>query len=302
MEKIDYLGWPNCYRLSNNVVDLIVTTDVGPRVIRFGFTGEENAFKEVKEHAGLTGGDEWRLYGGHRLWHAPESLPRSYQLDNTPVEIEEDGGVVRVTQPTESATGIQKQIDLRLWPGEAHVTVTHRLTNHSLWPVELAPWALSVMAAGGTGIMPLPPRGPHPENLLPTSSFTVWPYTNMADPRWTWGTKYILLRQNPEAEEAQKGGLSRSQGWTAYARDGLLFVKLFETVEGASYPDFGCSLELYTDAGILEVETLAPLRVLEPETSVEHIEEWHLFRDVRTPTNDKEVDEHVLPKVRAVKP
>ena len=78
VEKTEYRGWQNCYRLSNNLVDLIVTTDVGPRVIRFGFVGEENEFKEYEELMGRTGGAEWRIYGGHRLWHAPEARPRTY--------------------------------------------------------------------------------------------------------------------------------------------------------------------------------------------------------------------------------
>ena len=29
-------------------------------------------FKEYDEQMGKTGGDEWRIYGGHRLWIAPE--------------------------------------------------------------------------------------------------------------------------------------------------------------------------------------------------------------------------------------
>ena len=59
-----------------------------------------------------------------------------------------------------------------------------------------APWALSVMDTGGTAIIPLPPRGSHEDNLLPANSMTFWAYTDMADPRWTWGEKYLLLRQD----------------------------------------------------------------------------------------------------------
>src|SRR5688500_11349363 len=106
MEKIDYKGWPNCYRLSNGVVDLVITTDVGPRVIRFGFLGEDNEFKEYAEMSGKTGGDEWRIYGGHRLWHAPEAAPRTYFPDNAPVQIEEHAGFVRLIQSVETTTGI----------------------------------------------------------------------------------------------------------------------------------------------------------------------------------------------------
>jgi hypothetical protein len=299
MERIDYKGWPNCYRLSNDLVDLIVTTDVGPRIIRFGFVGEDNEFKEYEETMGLTGGDEWRIYGGHRLWHAPEDTVRTYFPDNTPVKIEQWEGGARVTQPPEPTTGIEKQIDIQLSPDEAHVKLTHRLRNTNLWPVELAPWALSVMAQGGLVIIPLPPRGSHAENLLPTNTLTLWAYTDMSDPRWTWGEKYVLLHQDPQATRPQKIGAMVKDGWAAHARNGHLFVKKFAYTTGARYPDLGCSFETFTNADMLEVETVAPLVILQPGEAAEHVEHWFLFRDVPTPSNDADVDANVLPKIEA---
>lgn len=299
MEKINYKGWPNSYRLSNDLVDLVVLTDVGPRIIRFGFIGEENEFKEYEEMRGKIGGDEWRIYGGHRLWHAPEIIPRTYFPDNSPVQWEEHGDFVRLVQPVEATTGIQKEIDIRLYPDAAHVQVTHRLRNHNCWAVELAPWALSVMAPGGTAIVPLPPRGAHPEFLQAVSTIALWAYTDMSDPRWTWGQKYILLRQDPHAITPQKAGAMVPDGWAAYVHNGHLFVKKFDYVQGARYPDLGCAVEVWTDTDMLEVETLGPLAHLQPGAEVEHIEHWFLFRDVPEPRGDADVDAYVLPKVRA---
>ncbi len=297
MEKIVYGGWPNCYRLTNGCVELIVTGDVGPRIIRFGFCDGENVFFENPGDAGLTGGTDWRLYGGHRLWHAPEARPRTYAPDNSPVTFSTEGGIVRATQPIEPTTGIQKQIDLALDTSEASVTVTHRLINTTLWAIDLAPWALSVMAGGGIGIIPLPPRGLHQENLLPTSSLALWAYTDLADPRWTWGTKYILLRQDASAKTPQKIGISRSLNWAAYVRNGTLFVKQIEGRNDAPYPDMGSSIEMFTNSDMLEVETLGSMVKLDPGAAVEHVERWSLFRDVPMPASDDDVERHVLPLI-----
>ena len=49
VEKTAYKGWKNCYRVSNGEVELIVTGDVGPRIIRFGFVGGQNLFKEFAD-------------------------------------------------------------------------------------------------------------------------------------------------------------------------------------------------------------------------------------------------------------
>lgn len=297
IEKVEYRGWPNCWRLSNRVVDLIATTDVGPRIMRFGFLGEENEFKEYREMVGKTGGSEWRIYGGHRLWHAPEASPRSYSPDNGPVQFQQHPSFVRLIQATEPTTGIQKEIDIRLAQDKAAVHITHRLRNSNLWDVRLAPWALSVMAPGGRAILPFPPRGSHQENLLPANSLTLWAYTDLSDPRWTWGNRFLMLRQDPSSSSPQKVGMMNTEGWVAYARNGHLFVKKFQYTRGAEYPDLGCSAETFTNADMLEAETLGPLVSLPPGEAVEHVEGWSLHRGVPVPDNDTDVDRHVLPKI-----
>jgi hypothetical protein len=300
IRKIAYQGWKNCCRISNGKIELIVTTDVGPRVIRFGFVGGQNLFKEYSEQLGKRGGKKWRIYGGHRLWHAPEAEPRTYFPDNSPVTLEKRGRVVRVIQPVETTTGIQKEIDFRMSPNRARVELVHRLRNTNLWPVEFAPWALTVMATGGTAIVPLPPRGSHPEDLPPGNLLTLWLYTDMSDPRWTWGRKYILLRQDPSPKvKPQKVGAMVPDGWIGYARGGELFVKTFRHDLAARYPDWGCSVETFTNHEMLEVETLGPVVTLAPGATVEHIEHWHLFRDVPVPHNDRDVDRYVRPKIKS---
>jgi hypothetical protein len=299
LETIEYKGW-NCVRLANEKIEVVVTLDVGPRIIRCGFLNGPNFFKEYSDTLGVKSGDEWNIFGGHRLWHAPENDPRTYAPDNAPIEWEEVENGARFMQPVEATTGIQKEIEVRLPDDEARVEVEHFLTNKGVWPVELAPWALSVMDVGGVAIIPLPPRGTHPEELLPTSSITIWPFTHMNDERWTWGEKYILLRQNEQAPTPQKIGVRVPDGWAAYANNNQLFVKTFDYYEDETYPDFGSVVETFTNHEMLELETLAPTTKLEPGDSDFHLETWHLFDGVSTPQNEAEVEEHVLPQVREI--
>ena len=137
--KVDYKGWQNSYRLSNDCVELIKTTDIRPHIICIGFSGDKNEFKEYPEQVGKTGGDEWRIYGGHRLWLAPENMPRSYSPDNSPVDFKKHPGLVRLIQPVEASTGIQLKIDIALDTESADVPVTRRLRNFNLWSMTLTP-------------------------------------------------------------------------------------------------------------------------------------------------------------------
>jgi hypothetical protein len=307
LEQIPYAGWQNCYRFSNGLIELIITGDVGPRIIRFGFVGKENQFAELPEQLGQTGGNEWRLYGGHRFWHAPEEPRRTYYPDNAPVTVQEHEGFVRVIQQPESTTGLQKEMDIRIWLDEAQVRVTHRLRNLNLWGVEVAPWALSVMAPGGTAVLPLPTRLQHGLTFLPSSALVIWPYTELNDPRWHFGREHIFLRQDPGRESPQKIGLAGAPGWAAYQRGHDLFISWFMPQPEAVYPDMGSRVEFFTNNLFLEVETLGPLTKLPPGGVVEHVEKWALFHDVPLLKvgdggEDTAVRQQILPRLLAVKP
>lgn len=296
VERTAYGGWDNCYRITNGLVEVVVTADVGPRVIRFGFVGGPNEFAEFAEQLGKVGGEEWRIYGGHRLWHAPEAKPRTYYPDNEPVEVQVlDEFSLLAVQPTEQWTGVQKSLQITLHPTEAKVTVLHRLTNRNLWTIELAPWALSVMAKGGRAVLPQPPFIPHEEKLLPARPIVQWHYTDMTDPRWTFGKRYIILRQDPTRPNPQKLGIANPDGWAAYINGDRVFLKRFRHIEGATYPDFGCSTEVFTNADMLEVETLGPLTPLQPGETVEHEERWFLFRNIAVGETEDEIAQALEP-------
>lgn len=297
IEKVNYHGWNNCYRLSNDQIELILVADIGPRIIHFSRRNGENRFAVIHADLGKNGGNKWRLYGGHRLWHAPESMPRTYYPDNRPVEVLVLENGVHVRQSIESSTGIQKEMVIRLDADDEQVHVSHFLKNTNLWPVELAPWTLSVMAPGGVAILPLPERGSHESNLLPTSTIALWAYTNLADPRWSWGKQVILLRQETQAPSPLKIGLSEATDWLAYAHHGELFIKKFDTFRGQNYPDKNCASEVFTNHEILELESLGPLTKLETGEVAQHNEHWWLLEGVPEPVTVQQVEEEILPMI-----
>ncbi|MDD3927912.1 MAG: hypothetical protein PHT33_14780 [bacterium] len=299
IEKIEFKGWKNCVRISNGIIELIATTDVGPRIISFGFLDGPNEFAVFDEQAGMIGGDEWRIYGGHRLWHSPEKAVRTYSPDNTPIEMIEEDGKVILRQPTESLTGITKEIELEMSPDEPKLSVVHRITNDNLWAVDLAPWALSVMAPGGTAVVPQPEYAEE-NGFAPNRSVSVWPYASMGDDRINWGHDYIMLKQDTMAKGPFKFGLNADSNWCAYANNGHLFVKLFDYIDEALYPDYEASVECYTNDRMLELETLGPLVYLEPGAVIEHPEGWVLLKGIEHPQGEKDIKENIQPEINRI--
>ena len=108
IEKTNYKGWPNSYRISNGEVEVVITSDIGPRIMRYAFPGGQNFFKEFAEGLGKSGEPTWQLRGGHRIWIAPEDPVRTYAPDNGPVHISIKGDVLQATEPTEPLTGLEK--------------------------------------------------------------------------------------------------------------------------------------------------------------------------------------------------
>ena len=312
MEKVAYGGWPNCIRLSNGTVEVVATTDVGPRIIRYGFVGKENEFFEDPQQMGKTSANEWLAFGGHRLWLAPEAKPRSYYPDSRPIQVVEENGRIRFIQPVESTSGIRKEIEIVLASQGTQVKVLHRLVNHNLWDIEVAPWALTVLAPRGKAIFPQEPYSPHPDipdtpgqkidkkYYLPVRALALWSYTNLQDPRWIFTGQFIILKQDPSIAKPQKLGLSNGQNWGAYLRNGHLFVKKTAYQPGSNYPDLGCSFETFTNAAMLELESLGPLVKLAPGAEVIHQEDWYLFEGVQAEDTDASINGQVLPKIRGI--
>jgi hypothetical protein len=276
--KLDYNGWPNCQLITNGHLELVVTTDVGPRIIRCGFAGEGNLFYEPESDKGKSGGNNWRPYGGHRLWHAPEAKPRTYAPDNIPVPFEWTGSALVLKPQTEPSTGMGKEITIELNASNDTVRVAHRLTNHNVWPLTTAAWCLTVMTPGGRALVPQEPFVPFPDNLLPVRPLALWSYTNMSDPRFTWGERLIELRQDVRATKPQKFGVFNTHGWAAYENHGAVFLKRADVQRDRTYPDLGCNWEVYTNPAMLELESLGPMTELAPGESLEHVEYWSVTK------------------------
>jgi hypothetical protein len=304
VERVAYFNQPNCYRLSNGTVEVIVTTDIGPRIIRYAFVGqeEENILAELPDLKVETELGEWRPYGGHRLWHAPEAKPRTYAPDNGPVKFEIVGkDTIHLTQDVEPKAGIQKELIITLAGEGTEVTIVHRLTNRNLWSADLAPWGLTIMNGGGMAILPQEPYISHDDYLLPARPLVLWHYTDLGDPRWKIGKKYITLRTDANLNEPQKAGIANKQEWAAYLRNRVLFIKRFPYKKDANYPDYGCNCETYTAGTFMEVETLGPMHHLEPGDTAEHVERWYLFKNVNAGMTEATLDAAISPLVEQTK-
>ncbi len=285
IKELTYKGW-NALSLSSDEVELVVPLDIGTRVISCARKGKKNLFCNVPEQMGGKNEPKWLLRGGHRLWHSPEDDPRSYELDNSPIQAKRlpgDSGL-RLTQPLEPNARIQKTITVEVI-GPSSFKLTHTIKNENQWPIQVAPWTLTVLEHGGYATIPLLPKGKHPDDLLPGFFMVPWAYTDLSLPLWNLHRDFIGMDTGKNTTP-QKLGLSNYPGWSAYWQQDGTFVKYAEVQKGVTYPDFGCCFETFCNSFMIELETLGALTMLEPGKEASHVEYWGVFGDLPRPDTD----------------
>jgi hypothetical protein len=276
----DYNGWET-RSLSNAHLELEVLSDC-LRLVRLKRRGGTELFadlgrKELQTEHGL-----FYFHGGHRLWHSPEAMPRTYVPDHGGLRITELEHGVRLDQPAEPVVRVAKSLELRLDPQRPVVHLRHELRNEGPWPVELAPWALTMLRLGGVAVFPQQTGSLDQAGLLPNRNLVFWSYTRLQDARLQLGDDFILLRGAADLPPV-KFGYFNPHGWEAYWLEDTLFVKRFDPLPGAAFPDGGCNCESYCNDQFLELESLAPLARLEPGAAVGHAETWELYDSLDQP-------------------
>jgi hypothetical protein len=310
IQEISYGGWKRNLRLQGPTTELVITLDVGPRIIRYALHGGKNVFVEIPGQIGKSGEKEWMIRGGHRFWTAPEA-GHSYELDNGPVEWKKLGDcAVEIAQPESKAFGFRKTLVVEMLEDEV-VRVTHRLANTGAKVLDVTPWALSVMAPGGVAIIPQPVLDLHPTEFpegrdvkpheyLPNRELVLWPFTNLADGRYTF-SQHFLRVAHAAGKPATKLGLKLPASWIAYHNGDDVFAKHVSFIAKQPYPDRGVNFEIFTNNAILELETLAPSAPLQPGAAVDHVEHWALGKapgDLRREECARDFF-HTLPHIRA---
>jgi hypothetical protein len=257
-------------------LELTFTESAGPRILGLSYKGSVNLLASVPQISIPTPFGDYHYIGGHRLWYAPEAMPRSYVPDDEDVTITDIVNGVILDGKTETGTGIRKSIEIHINPDQPQVSLTHMLVNEGLWHVELAPWTITMFRLGGVAVLPFQSEQVDMDDLLPNRHISLWSYSKINDPRLRLEDDFIFVSAKPDLPLFKIGAFN-PRGWIAYWNDGILFCKTFNVQPGEMLPDNGCNAEIYCDENFIELESLAPLVKLAPSGSVSQTEVWEIY-------------------------
>ena len=280
VSEVSYKEYGKCCKISNGKFEILITVELGPRVIFYGKCGGENIMYEDREDLINKGGEffdnnlpgkgMWHIYGGHRLWKSPEYMD-TYYPDNAPVFVEYLSNGAIFTADPEITTGIQKIIKITM-EEDGNIELIHtfkNVSNKDTTPISL--WGLTVLDKGAKAYIPLSQED---TGFLPNRNLVFWPYTDLSDARLEMNNDVVTLTQMDVVQPIKIGGIVQKP--VEVITKGLKFTLGFDYLETERYPDFECNVESYTNNIMLEIETFSPLYTIKPGESATHIERWNL--------------------------
>ncbi len=298
--RLTYHGWRDCARISNGLVEAIVVPQIG-RILAFQFVGhpESSPIFTNPDLLGKTGADvkagDWANFGGDKLWPSPQSdwpqyightWPPPPEFDGVPQRLEIVPGGVRLIVPLSAEFGADASRTITLRPGEARLSIAQTIRRTAaptgkggLLPLGL--WSVTQTRGDGTIYLPLNPKSRFPLGFV-TFDNDSRPVLNPGKLPLGWTRSRALLMGQRDAKTSTKLGADNSSGWIASLYGGtILFSEHFLAHPGQSYPDGGCSAEVYANSGAtayVELELLGPLQSLPVGEQMTYDIAWDLHR------------------------
>lgn len=260
-------GWHDAIVMANGQVEAVLVPSVG-RLMQFRFVGSPDG--PLWENGKLAGAPmpskPWEAshgsFGGDKTWPAPQSVwnwPPPDVFDATPLafRVHDDGSVVLVS-PVSPRFGIRTERKFSLLadaPVLRVVTTYERVTAGKDVPAEVSVWVITQAKDPVAMFIPVPASGRFPAG---TSEQWGIPKDDMA-------VRDGLLRLTRDRKDSHKVG--NDAGSMVWVGDREVLRIDIGLEPGATYPDGGCSAEIYTNPDptpYVELETLGPLRALMP--------------------------------------
>jgi hypothetical protein len=275
-------GWTNAYRLQNSALSVTVVPETG-RIASLGFIGGPNALRVDPGLAGKTvpgdAPDYWFNFGGDWIWPVAqdrwpdfqgEDWPPSRLLDGRPWQgrawKSADGGqCCLLTQEYGEPLHIKVTRFIKLHGEHPSLSIRQKIERTAASPIPVVLWNISQTAGAE-------------EVILPTDDTSAFEGGIKAI-RFGMPGDNVLKRCDRAAVYQVRGrreyklGSDSPRAWIASRKGDMLVVESAGPYEeGESYPDDGCTVEMYSNAGLgyTEIETCSPEKFLAPGEVMEN--------------------------------
>ena len=282
IEPTSFGPWRGAWKCTLGEMELIAVGEIGPRIVSLRVGDGPNVLFDDSNGAlarrPAVADEDWHIWGGHRFWISPES-ETTYQPDNAPCEVQVEDGRLTLTAPPEPS-GLQKTLVVSGDGRGGGFRLTHRLRNTGEMLASGAIWALTCIEPTGRIVAPWG-EGSESWRCQTVKYWKAWAGHGSDVASRQWRPMNDVFVVEPTGEEG-KVGLYSDAGWLALLRDDATFIKGYDPIVEAVYPDGNCNVELYTCGQFAEMETLGPVTTFMPGVEYTHTEHWRIVAETFT--------------------
>lgn len=289
--RIDYKGWTNAYRFQTTSITMVVVADVGARVMEYGPPGRNilwqdpafsgAAFREKGFfHPGGSQFDLMDENGKDVSSSEPSLWVGEYSVDiKSPTHL-------TAASPVGTNTGLQIVRDIDVDPLTGKAVIIQTVFNRSKKKTRVSIWDRTWTVGPCVLAVPVETDSKWPEGWGFLSSkekiFQALPKSSNSAAAEQFEFVDGVLTIRPAGKSCQIIMKSK-EGWFAYIRDNLLYVKRY-SIETGVYPLVNCPVSVWLSEqefkqnGLMaEMEPMSPLYDIEPGKSCRFQEEWRIY-------------------------
>jgi len=241
---------------------IVIDPEVGARIVSLKFDSIEL----------LTGKELEPDYYGSSLWLSPfsEYWPQPLALDKSGYEVQKIKNGYSYKSQLDTLHLLQYRKSVRYDPGNAGLELEYHIKNLSDSIKKLSAWEVTRLYKEGISFFPVNPETR--EKIVPLAKTIE---SKMKD--------HILWHSYDPEDILTKGESPKlyadgKEGWIAYVRDNILFVKSYPDVEYTHFAPGEQEIEIYVkpDLPYIEIEIQNPYTSLLPGESLIWTLNWHL--------------------------
>ncbi len=217
----------------------------------------------------LVGKDVNKDSYGSTFWPSPQTVwdwPPPVTLDSAPYKVKVKKEKLVLTSDVDSMLGMQFQKEISIGEKTKSVKIEYSIKNISKEIKKISGWEITRMPKGGLVFFPKGLIGPKEKRFDPI------PYVEKEN---------ILWYKNDANEKMSNHKLSvadGSEGWQAYAINGLIFIKKFKDVKPENQAPGEGEIPLYVhpEFPYIEVEAQGPYETINPNEKLKWEMKWYV--------------------------
>jgi Domain of unknown function (DUF4380) len=243
--------------------DKIFEVKAGEAVMKISANGGRIISFRMGKNELLTNENEHENFGS-TFWPAPQSnwgWPPYSVLDKEEYSVEKIGDTLKMKSSPDSISGLQFEKNW-LSADNKFIRIEYLIRNIAKNPKAVAPWEVTRVPCGGLAFFPDGGNEKVPASTLKN-------YEQIA------GINWVPVNKTP-AQNHEKLFATASEGWLAYALNGVLFIKQFPDTRQQEYSPNQGEVEIYTnkEKSYSELESQGSYTLLQPGQSLRYVTTW----------------------------